>query len=399
MPDQIGEHKLVRLLGQGGYGSVYLARDRNTNEPIAIKTLLPEHSSSPQAIGLFEREYSILEKMRNPGIVSVHMMGLDPSHGLYFTMPYLESGTLEDARQTGSASQAQLLNWWIDLVHIMAYAHSQGLVHRDLNPQNVVTNRGNVVVVDWGLGRVGGTRPHFTGPGGTPNWSPPELSAEGEAGANTDTYGLIGILAWILTGHTPWDVMGSEATLLIDSGFDSPALAALLQRGLSQQIDRFQNIQELAQRASEPLVWVKRRLLERAFKAEDFTDIFWPTLMQTNTNSLQPKFINIEFYRHHPHGFRQLSYLGLSREKQTIIDSYLQLGVRFAEDQGIPYSDRHLWRIQTPNGSMRELQWIFGKNNADSYRVIRQMDSMTPRDLQVVIEFLLLAEPMALDIP
>lgn len=399
MPETIDGHKVEKLLGEGGFGAVYLARDRNTNEPIAIKTLLPERSGSPHAQDLFRREYGLLEQLGHPGAVPVYAKGFDPHQGLYFTMPFLESGTLEEARQKDGSSMGQLLNWWIDLVHVMAHAHGRGLVHRDLNPRNIVIAHGEAVIVDWGLGRSGGAKPHFTGPGGTPDWSPPELAGEGEAGAHTDTYGLVGLLGWILTGHAPWEMMGSEAALLANSAFEHAGLAAFLQRGLSQHSDRFQTIQELARQASDPLEWVKRQLLERTTTAGDAIDVFWPRLMQTNTNSLQPKFLNIEFYRRHSHGFRQLSYLSLPQEKQAAIDSYLQLGLRLAADQGIPDSDRHLWRIQTPNGSIRELQWIFGQRNADSYRVTRQVDSLTPEDLRVVFDLFLLVEPMALDLP
>lgn len=396
MPDYIDGHKVISFLDDGGFGAVYIAQDRNTNETIAIKTLLSDLSGDPYIKQLFEREYHILDQMRIPGVVPVHMMGFDPVYGLYFTMPYLDSGTLEVARQTTSVGI--LLNWWIDLLHILAHAHRCGLVHRDIKPRNIVIDHSEVIVVDWGLGRAEGTKPHFTGKKGTPGWSPQELLDDGDAGAYTDTYALVGLLAWMLTGYAPWEVVGREAYLLKDAGYEHPGLAALVQRGLSQRSDRFQNIQELASQASEPLVWVKRHLLEHVTTAEEAKDVFWSRLMQTNTNSLQPKSLNIDFYRNFPHACRQLSYLQLTREQQATIDCYLRLGVRLASEQGIPDSDRHLWRIQTAKDSMQEHQWIFGQRNTDRYRVIRQLDSLAPDDLRTVYEFLMLVEPMSLDL-
>ncbi len=399
MLERIDGHKVVRLVGQGGFGAVYLAHDRNTNEPIALKTLLPERTGLSQAEELFRRECSILEQLNHPGAVQIHTTGLDQDYGLYFTMPFLEGGTLENARREHSSSIGKLLNWWIDLVHIIAHAHNRGLVHRDLKPQNILLDNDQIVVVDWGLGRIGGCRSHVTGPGGTQDWSPTELT-EGEAGSFTDTFGLIGILGWILTGLPPWDLLGCEATSLEQAGFANQTLAECIQRGLSRHTDRFQSVRDLADQLSGPLVAVKAQLVEQAlYDGTDATEVLWPRLMQTTTNSLQPKYINIEFYRSYPQGCCNLTYLNLSSDQQRVIDRYLQLGVRLVEEQGIPDLDRHLWRIQTPNGSLREQQWIFGQRGTDAYRVVRQLDALPQPDQRIVCDFFLLIEPKALQLP
>ena len=227
------DFQLLRRIGQGGLGSVWLARDEQLNRKVAIKELRPEAMESPKAWKRFEREAEITGLLEHPNIVPIYQYGNDrTSAEPFYAMRFVGKRTLADAileyhdrLDVGEADPLELhrlLAVFLDICGAIAYAHSRGVVHRDLKPENVaLDNFGQVIVLDWGVAKIledgeltdkvlplSDTMMSQTMQGeivGTPLYMAPE-QAESKVeniSERTDVYGLGATLFAILTGSAP----------------------------------------------------------------------------------------------------------------------------------------------------------------------------------------------------
>jgi WD40 repeat protein/serine/threonine protein kinase len=236
-------YALVRPHATGGVGQVWLAHDADLDRDIALKELRVERAGDPAITARFLREARITGRLQHPGIVPVYELvhgepdpdGDSAAEGPFYTMRFVQGRTLTDAardyhakRAAGTAGPldlAALLNAFVSVCNTVAYAHSRGVIHRDLKGQNVVLGDfGEVIVLDWGFAKlVGGpdedeataaapdpwAPPDHTLAGqvvGTPAYMAPEQAAgrPGRVDCRTDVYGLGAILYEILTGRPPF---------------------------------------------------------------------------------------------------------------------------------------------------------------------------------------------------
>lgn len=228
---------LVRRLGEGGLGIVWLARDENLNRYVAIKEIRASNPGAANVLSRFKREAELTGRLEHPGIVPIYQFGKDPERQSYFyVMRFLGKHTMQDAiaeyherREAGMNEPLllhRLLTAFVNLCQSVAHAHSKKIVHRDLKPENVALDAfGQVILLDWGLAKVndefGLSDSSFenlsdTAPQdsnltmanqvlGSPMYMAPEQAAGrlDEIDEQTDVYGLGGILYGILTGHAP----------------------------------------------------------------------------------------------------------------------------------------------------------------------------------------------------
>ncbi len=155
--------ELIRFHDAGGLGWVYLADDRELRRPVAIKCLQPSPSADPDAIKRFLREAEITAKLDHPGIVPIYGLSRGDGHPQpFYAMRFVEGETLRDAIRTlhekGSSIDwkgvpfARLLNAYISICETIAFAHSRGVIHRDLKSLNIMLGPfGETLVMDWGL--------------------------------------------------------------------------------------------------------------------------------------------------------------------------------------------------------------------------------------------------------
>jgi hypothetical protein len=202
-------YEVEAVLGQGGVGVVFRARDLRLGRPVALKMLLAGVYAGPTALARFQREAEAAAGLCHPNIVQIYEVG-DHEGRPYFTMELVEGGSLAQKL----TPTPQPVRWAAELVaslaDAVAVAHSAGIVHRDLKPANVLLAAdGTPKIGDFGLARrlEGEDRLTYTGTAvGTPSYMAPEQASgnAGLIGPATDVYGLGAVLYELLTGHPPF---------------------------------------------------------------------------------------------------------------------------------------------------------------------------------------------------
>jgi hypothetical protein len=204
MREKIGKFKIVRLLGQGAMGEVYLARDTALDREVAVKTIRLGTSFGSEATARFEREARAAGSLNHPNVVTVFEFGEDD--GVYFlAMEYIEGEDLEALIRRQALLMPELLALLAQACEGLAYAHERGVVHRDIKPANILVGRSGkrrvAKLMDFGLAVVGHS--DLTQEGnwmGTVNYMAPEYLDTGKAGPASDIFAMGVILYEILSG-------------------------------------------------------------------------------------------------------------------------------------------------------------------------------------------------------
>jgi len=150
----LGHYRVLSELGSGGMGSVYLAEDTRLGRRVALKLLPPETTAAAERIERFEREARAIASLNHPGIVTLHSIEEADGHR-FITMEHVEGQTLTRAIPEGGLPLGRLLPLAITLADALAAAHRQGVLHRDLKPDNVMlTSDGRLKVLDFGLAKL-----------------------------------------------------------------------------------------------------------------------------------------------------------------------------------------------------------------------------------------------------
>ena len=231
LPEEFGRYRIIRLLGAGGMGSVFLAEDTQLQRQVALKVPRFTKEGRPAAIERFYREARSMASLNHPNLCSVFDVGeIDGHH--YLTMAYIEdqelSEILRDSEQSVSVDAVTILRM---LALALGEAHTAGVIHRDLKPSNImIDRRGEPIVLDFGLARREDQGdPQLTHDGamvGTPSYMSPE-QVEGDpdsVGPTSDVYSLGVIFYHLLCGQSPF--AGNIAVVLtkiLTSQFESPS--------------------------------------------------------------------------------------------------------------------------------------------------------------------------------
>jgi serine/threonine-protein kinase len=241
--------RILRFHRRGGLGQVHVARDEELGREVALKEILPEKSDSRELRSRFVLEAEINGGLEHPGIVPVYSLGTYDDGRPFYAMRFVEGDSLKEAIEAyhrqhprpdpTAVGFRQLLGRFVDVCEAIAFAHSKGVMHRDLKPHNVMLGRyGETLLIDWGLAKAtgrraaadhdaaheatlipsSGTRHEPTvGVVGTPAFMSPEQARGevGELGPATDVYGLGAVLYVALTGKPP--VQGEEVEEILDA--------------------------------------------------------------------------------------------------------------------------------------------------------------------------------------
>ena len=251
-------------IGRGGSATVFLAEDRKHGRRVALKVL---HASLGAALGVerFQREIATVARLHHPHILPLYDSGIAAGR-LYYTMPYVESGSLRDRlRRAGQLPFDAVVQLTTEISSALAYAHALGVIHRDIKPENImisVTEHG--LLTDFGIAHVlddeAGQALTDTGLAvGTPTYMSPEQSSGDEpVDPRSDIYSLATVVYESLTGRPPFT--GPTARAIITKRLLEPApsvrlarpdvppaAAAVVERAMArQQDDRFETATEFA---------------------------------------------------------------------------------------------------------------------------------------------------------
>ena len=264
---RIAQYEVLGKIGEGGMGSVFVARDTRLDRKVALKVLLG-NSPDPDAVARFEREARAVASLSHPNILAIYDFGSDGNQP-YIVMELLDGQTLREALEAGPLPLARTLGYAREIAQGLAAAHDRGVVHRDLKPANIfITDDNHVKIVDFGLASV--RRPissdsdtmvaGATAPGmvlGTASYMSPE-QVRGEPGDHrSDIFSFGSVLFEMLTRtrafYEPTGVETMHAVLKVDPKFD-PLYAAVVPDALIQVVrrclekraaDRFQSARDL----------------------------------------------------------------------------------------------------------------------------------------------------------
>lgn len=261
---QLGRYELKQLIGMGGMGSVYRAYQMSLNRQVAVKVLPKALATKPDFVKRFEREAQTVAALNHPHIVTIFDYGTEEDI-IFVVMPLLSGGTLSQRMQSQRFSLFEITDLLDKLSGALDYAHGQGIIHRDIKPDNIMFDEHNTpYVVDFGIAKI--TRSDITqitqggASVGTPAYMPPEQWRGEELTPSADQYALVAVTYQLVTGQlpftavTPHEMMYKhlevqpQAPDLTGADIDIPAgISAVLLRGLAKSPEkRFESVGEFA---------------------------------------------------------------------------------------------------------------------------------------------------------
>ncbi|MFC1603899.1 protein kinase [Planctomycetota bacterium] len=216
---RIGDFEIVAIVGRGGMGVVYRARDTRLDRTVAIKSIPPGLASSPNARMRFKREAKLLASLNHPNIAVIHDI-IEQDEGVsYLILEYVLGETLTERIAREPLKLEEILSIGRQVAEAVSAAHEKGIVHRDLKPSNIkITPDGRVKVLDFGLAKSSvdegkRTQTTVTQPGrviGTPAYMSPEQARGKDTDHRTDIWSFGCIMYQMLTGRLPFE--GETAT-------------------------------------------------------------------------------------------------------------------------------------------------------------------------------------------
>jgi eukaryotic-like serine/threonine-protein kinase len=225
-------YKVERELGGGGMSRVFLATEVRLTRKVVIKVLPPDMSVGV-SVERFQREIKLSARLQHPHIV--HVLTSDAADDLiYYVMPYVEGETLRSRiSRKGALPVGDALAIWRDLLDALGFAHQQGIVHRDVKPENILFSGRHALIADFGIARAleaaADDTEGMTAAGvtlGTPAYMAPEqVSGEGDADHRIDIYAAGLVMYEMLTGRTPFAGRGTRDTVLAHLTQMPPPLA------------------------------------------------------------------------------------------------------------------------------------------------------------------------------
>lgn len=256
-----GRYKLIEKIGSGGMADVYLATDETLGRKVAIKLLHPQYAHEENFIARFRREAQSAANLSHPNIVSVYDWGAEGST-YYLVMEHLTGRTLKELiNESAPLSETTIVDIGRKIASALAFAHRNGIVHRDIKPQNIIITGDNAVkVTDFGIARsISSTMTQTGSIMGTAQYLSPEQAQGGSVSSASDIYSLGIVLYEMATGRVPFTGDSAVAVALkhvheapkppreLNPELSVPLNSAILRAIAKHPSDRYASAEELDQ--------------------------------------------------------------------------------------------------------------------------------------------------------
>lgn len=268
---KLGKYETLEEIGHGGMATVYRARDTHLDRLVALKVLHPHLRGEGEARSRFAREAKSVARLEHPNIVRVFDFAGEESEHAFLAVELLTGPTLGDFRRGLDALPAEVaVVMTLSIARALAAAHAEGIIHRDVKPENVLLHRDELVkLTDFGIAHVADAQ-KFTATGqilGSPGHMAPEQIEHGDCDERSDLFSLGTVLYFLLTGHVPFEGKNPHQVLrrVVEAKFVDPRtwvaaipppLVRLLARLLAREPDaRFPNAAALIEALEETLEW------------------------------------------------------------------------------------------------------------------------------------------------
>ncbi|MFI5120589.1 MAG: serine/threonine protein kinase [Thermoanaerobaculia bacterium] len=221
---RFGDYEILEVLGAGGMGKVYRARDLTLDRLVALKTLARELSADTDYVQRFLKEARAAARLNHPNIVQIYDFGCVDSI-YYLAMEFVDGHSLGTYLKRGHFSESESIQIIRHACRALSVAHADGIVHRDIKPDNLMlTSRGDVKLVDLGIAKRVDEEVSLTQTGqaiGTPHYiSPEQIRGQRDIDSRADIYSLGATLYHLLTGHTPYP--GSSGPIVMSMHLVEP---------------------------------------------------------------------------------------------------------------------------------------------------------------------------------
>ncbi len=271
-PRTIGRYEVERLLGQGGMGRVWLARDTVLGRRVAIKVLRDDLALPPsvrdELVTRMRHEAQAAAAVSHPNIVTLHDMGEDQAMGLFLVFEYVSGPradgpeSLRDRLRDGPLPLVDVAKLARELGSALTFAHAAGVVHRDIKPENILFSRTGAKIADFGIARIPeSTITRANTVLGTPAYTAPEALSKGDFGPASDQFAFAATLYEAATGLRAFGgddpivtagKVSSEPPPPLEAGLGSPpvvrSLGAALAKGVAKEVEgRFASCVDLGE--------------------------------------------------------------------------------------------------------------------------------------------------------
>lgn len=276
--DQVlhNRYRIKKMIGQGGFGTVYRAWDTALNQPCALKENL---DTSEEAQRQFQREATILAGLRHPNLPRVIDHFFIPDQGQYLVMDFVEGQNLKAmvVEHNSPLQEEEVMGWMGQVLSALEYLHSHkpAIIHRDIKPQNIIiTPQGLAMLVDFGISKI--YDPNASTTSGakavTPGFASPEQYGTGRTDPRSDIYSLAATLYYMTTGKPPPDALDRlvhgtalPAPRQLNPALDSNMEQAILKGLEPESTKRFQSAGDFRQALSLPeITWSTSRPVRAA---------------------------------------------------------------------------------------------------------------------------------------
>jgi tRNA A-37 threonylcarbamoyl transferase component Bud32/tetratricopeptide (TPR) repeat protein len=257
---RIGKYDIVKPLGKGAMGIVYLAKDSLLDREVALKVMVSNIADDPELKMRFEREAKAVARLSHPNVVNVFDLGYHTDGSPYMAMELLRGDDLQKTMRQGPMPLDRKVSIIVQVLVGLAHAHQAGVVHRDIKPANIfIGNDGSVKIMDFGVARL--TTASVTGTGaivGTADYMSPEQVKGARVDGRSDLFSVGCMFYEMLTGKRPFHAENLMAIFFkithdepnwnaLPSGPEFDALTPILSKALAKDLEvRFENATQFA---------------------------------------------------------------------------------------------------------------------------------------------------------